>query len=59
VHKLEHVDGSWLCDQIARLEARYPEIQLVFAGSRRYAEDWTYRFLAAALADADEPSAND
>jgi hypothetical protein len=27
----------------------------VFADSRRFAEEWTYRFLAAALADATEP----
>jgi hypothetical protein len=31
---------------------RYPEIQVVFADSRRFAEEWTYRFLAAALSDA-------
>jgi hypothetical protein len=27
-------------------------IQVVFADSRKFAEEWTYRFLAAALADA-------
>jgi hypothetical protein len=27
-------------------------VQLVFADSRPHAEDWTYRFLTAALADA-------
>jgi hypothetical protein len=31
---------------------RYPEIQVVFADSRKFAEEWTYRFLAAALSDA-------
>jgi hypothetical protein len=56
--KLEHVDGNWLADQLARLQVRYPEVQLVFADSRRYAEDWTYRFLATALADATEPNGN-
>jgi hypothetical protein len=56
--KLEHVNGNWLADQLARLQVRYPEIQLVFADSRRYAEDWTHRFLATALADATEPNAN-
>ena len=58
LHKLEHVDGSWLSDQLARLEVRYPEVHLVFADSRRYAEDWTYRFLTTALADATDPSPN-
>jgi ERCC4-type nuclease len=54
--KLEHVDGTWLADQLARLEVRYPEVHLLFADSRRFAEEWTYRFLATALADAPDPS---
>ncbi len=48
--KLEHVPGAWLADVLARLQVRYPEVQVVFADSRRFAEEWTYRFLAAALA---------
>jgi hypothetical protein len=28
-------------------------VQVVFADTRAFAEDWTYRFLAAALTDAD------
>lgn len=56
--KLEHVNGNWLADQLARLQVRYPEVQLVFADSRPHAEDWTYRFLTAALADATD-SADD
>src|SRR6266540_2603375 len=56
VFKLEHVNGNWLADQLARLHVRYPEIQVTFADSRRHAEDWTYRFLTAALADADAPA---
>ncbi len=58
LHKLEHVNGSWLADQLARLEVRYPEIHLVFADSRRFTEDWTYRFLPTALADTSEPNPN-
>jgi hypothetical protein len=58
LHKLEYVNGSWLADQLARLEVRYPEVHLVFADSRRFAEDWTYRFLATALADASDLNAN-
>jgi len=59
LYKLEHVNGSWLADQLARLEVRYPEVHLVFADSRRFAEEWTYRFLTTALADASDPSAYD
>ena len=52
--KLEHVAGAWLGDILARLAVRYPGVQVVFADSRRFAEEWTYRFLAAALGDATE-----
>jgi len=52
----EHAPGGWLADILARLQVRYPEVQVVFADSRRFAEEWTYRFLASALADAGEPS---
>jgi hypothetical protein len=58
LYKLEHVNGSWLADQLARLEVRYPEVDLVFADSRRYAEEWTYRLLTTALADATDPNPN-
>ncbi|HEU0031962.1 MAG TPA: ERCC4 domain-containing protein [Kofleriaceae bacterium] len=47
-------DG-WLPDILARLQIRYREIPIVFADSRKFAEEWTYRFLATALADHDEP----
>ena len=50
--RLEHVSGAWLADQLSRLEVRYPEIRVVFADSRRFAEDWTCRFLSSALSDA-------
>lgn len=56
--KLEHVNGNWLADQLARLQVRYPEIQLVFGDSRPHAQDWTYRFLTAALADSASPNAD-
>ena len=58
LYKLEHVNGNWLADQLARLEVRYPEVHLVFADSRRYAEDWTYRFLTTAVADTTDPRPN-
>jgi hypothetical protein len=48
---IEHDSGAWLADQLSRLELRYPEIR-VFADSRRFAEDWTHRFLSSALAGA-------
>jgi len=56
VYKLEHVSGAWLADVLARLQVRYPEVQVVFADSRRFAEEWTFRFLASAFADATQSS---
>jgi hypothetical protein len=53
----EHTPGGWLADILARLQVRYPEVAVVFADSRRFAEEWTYRFLASALADASPPDA--
>ena len=50
--KLEHVPSAFIADGLARIQVCYPEIQVVFADSRRFAEEWTYRFLAAALADS-------
>jgi hypothetical protein len=56
--KLEHVDGAWLADQLARLHVRYTDIQLVYADTRRHAEDWTHRFLTTALTDTTDPGAD-
>ena len=36
---------------LSRLAVRYPEVPVVFAGSRRFAEEWAYRFLGNAVAD--------
>jgi ERCC4-type nuclease len=43
--------GSWLADMLGRLAVRYAEVPVVFAGSRKFAEEWAYRFFGAAVAD--------
>ncbi|MDQ6771620.1 MAG: hypothetical protein M3024_01310 [Candidatus Dormibacteraeota bacterium] len=43
--------GSWLADMLGRLSVRYPDVPVVFAGSRKFAEEWAYRFFGAAVAD--------
>lgn len=48
-----HVQPGWLCEVVARLQARYPNVPVVFCDSRKLAEDWTYRFLAAASGECD------
>ena len=52
--RLQHVDAGWIADVLSRLNARYPEIQVTFADSRKFAEEWTYRFLASAASDETE-----
>ncbi len=50
------VQPGWLAEVVARLAVRYPSVPLVFCDSRKLAEDFTHRFLAAAAAgDGAEP----
>jgi ERCC4 domain len=49
--KVERVQAGWLLELVARLQLRYPSVPIVFADSRKLAEEWTYRFLAAARAE--------
>jgi hypothetical protein len=48
--KVEHVRPGWLLELVAQLQVRHPEVPIVFCDSRKLAEEWTYRWLAAALA---------
>ena len=43
--------GTWLADMLGRLTVRYPEVPIVFAGSRKFAEEWAFRFFGAAVGD--------
>lgn len=43
-----HAQPGWLLELVAHLQVRYPAVPLVFADSRKLAEEWTYRFLSAA-----------
>lgn len=45
----EHTQPGWLLELVARLQVRYPTVPIVFADSRKLAEEYTYRYLAAAL----------
>ncbi len=51
IYEAARVPEGWLPDVLARLQIRYREIPIVFADSRKFAEEWTYRFLATAMAD--------
>ena len=54
----QHVPGAAIADELAELQIRYPNVPIVHCDTRKLAEEWTYRFLAAAHAWArDEPLA--
>jgi ERCC4 domain len=48
--KLEHTKPGFVTEMLAALTVRYPAVPIHFAETRPLAEEWTYRFLGAALA---------
>ena len=48
---LRHTKPGWVMDLVARIQVRHPSVPIVFAGSRKHAEEYTYRFLGAARAE--------
>lgn len=58
VFKLEHVRPSAVAEALAELQVRWPGVPIFFAGSRPLAEEWTYRFLGAAVAELSEQAAS-
>ncbi|MDP3714610.1 MAG: ERCC4 domain-containing protein [Mycobacteriales bacterium] len=48
VFALEHVKPSFVADLLVRVQVRWPQVPVFFAETRPLAEEWTYRFLAAA-----------
>jgi hypothetical protein len=48
--KLDYVRPAVVADGLAELQVRWPNVGVVFCETRPLAEEWTYRFLAAAQA---------
>jgi hypothetical protein len=48
--KIAHVTPGFVPELLARVQVRYPDVPIAFCDTRPLAEEWTYRFLAAALA---------
>ena len=46
--KLDRVRPALIADGLAELQVRWPNVPIVFCETRTLAEEWTYRFLAAA-----------
>jgi ERCC4-type nuclease len=56
--KVPKATPGWLPEVLATLQVRYPGVPVVFCENRKLAEEYTYRFLAAALRDLGEPSSS-
>ena len=48
VFKLDWVRPAVVADGLAEVQVRWPNVAIVFCETRQLAEEWTYRFLAAA-----------
>ncbi len=48
---LPHVRPGFVADLLARVQVRYPSVPIVFTGSRKLGEEYTFRFLGAARAE--------
>jgi ERCC4 domain len=55
--KSSYVRPALVADSLAELQVRWPEIPIVFCETRGLAEEWTYRYLAAAYSWADTEAA--
>lgn len=49
VFKLDRVRPAVVADALAECHARFPSVPIIFCETRALAQEWTYRFLAAAL----------
>ena len=54
IFKQSWVRPAQVADGLAELQVRWPNVPIVYAETRPLAEEWTYRFLAAALTCAQE-----
>jgi hypothetical protein len=58
IFDLKHLRPATIADGLAELQVRWANVPIVYCESRKLAEEWTYRYLAAAHAWArDEPAA--
>ncbi len=50
IFKLAFTPPGFIADLLGALQVRYPAVPVIFCGTRPLAEEWTYRYLGAALA---------
>ena len=59
IFALRHQRPGEIADGLAELQIRWPTVPIVYCDNRKLAEEWTYRYLAAAHAWAlEEPAAS-
>ena len=49
IFKLRHARPASIATQLAEAAVRYPSVPIVFAETRQLAQEWTFRFLGAAV----------
>ena len=47
----KHAPGGFLADHLARIQARTPNVPIVFCDTRKAAEEYAFRLLAAAAVE--------
>jgi hypothetical protein len=57
VFTLDRIRPAMVADGLAEMQVRWPNVPIVYAETRPLAEEWTYRYLAAARAWADTEEA--
>ena len=50
IFKLDRIRPAVVADGLAELQVRWPGVPIVFCETPQLAEEWTYRYLAAARA---------
>lgn len=57
--KLDRVRPAVIADALGEAAVRYPSVPIVFCETRSLAQEWTYRFLGAAVAEHDRTAGAD
>jgi hypothetical protein len=57
IFSYDRVRPAVIADGLAELQVRYPAVPIVFCETRKLAQEWTYRYLAAARAWAEDDAA--
>ena len=52
IFKLDHIRPAVVAEGLAEAQVRFPNVPVVFCETRSLAQEWTYRFLGAAIAHA-------